>query len=82
MTHDGFIQIGSVACNIGVGEPIKGVTVAGLDGIQPSLLDRKAQACMVEANESRYAGKVEAQGSKGVLDARDASAMAWAAPYM
>ncbi len=82
MTHDGLIQIGAVACNIGVDEPIKGVPVAGLDGIQPSLLHWKAQACMVEANKSRYAGKVKLRGSKGVLDARDANAMAWAAPYM
>ncbi len=56
MTHDGLIQVGAVASHIGVGEPIKGVAVAGLDGIQPSLLDWKAQAGMVEANKSSYAG--------------------------
>ncbi len=56
MTHDGLIRVGAVMCNIGVGEAIKGVAVAGLDGIQPSLLDWKAQACMIEANKSSYAG--------------------------
>ncbi len=56
MTHDGFIRVGAVTCNIRVGEAIEGVEVAGLDGIEPSLLDWKAQACMVEADESSYAG--------------------------
>ncbi len=65
MTQDGLIRVGAVASHIGVGEAIKGVTVAGLDGIQPSLLDRKAQACMLEANESSYAGQVEALGING-----------------
>jgi hypothetical protein len=56
-----------VSCSIGVGEPIEGVTVACLDGIEPCLLDRKTKACMVESDKSTHAGKVEALGIKGSL---------------
>ena len=55
MTHDGLVQVGAVTFCIGVGEAIKGVTVADLDGIQSCLLDWKAQACMVESSESNHA---------------------------
>ena len=56
MTHDGLVRVGEVTCCIGVGKAIKGVTIAGLDGIQPCLLDWKSQACMVESDKSSHAG--------------------------
>ncbi len=67
MTHDGLVCIRAVSCSIGVGDPIKGVTVARLDGVKPCLLDRKAKSCMVESDKSTHAEKVEASGIKGNL---------------
>ena len=56
MTHDGLARVGAVTCSIGVGEAIEGVAVAGLDDIQPCLLDWKAQACIVESDKCSHAG--------------------------
>ncbi len=39
MTHDGFVCIRTVSGHIGVCETVKGVGVAGLDGLKPCLLD-------------------------------------------
>jgi hypothetical protein len=60
MTQDGLIQVWAVPHCIEVGETIKGVAVACLDGIQLCLLNWKTHACMVESNESSHAGKVKA----------------------
>ncbi len=50
MAHDHLVNPQTVPDCIGVGEAIKGVTVAGFDGVEPRLLDRKAQAGMIETN--------------------------------
>jgi len=42
MTHDGLVRVGAVPCCVGVGKTIEGIAVAGLDGLQPRLLDWKA----------------------------------------
>jgi hypothetical protein len=42
MTHDGLVRVGAVPCCIGVGKTVEGIAVAGLDGLQPRLLDWKA----------------------------------------
>ncbi len=59
-----LVCIRTVSHRIAVGETLKRVTVASLDGVEPCLLDRKAKACMGESNESSHAGKVEALGIK------------------
>ncbi len=43
-----------------VGEAIKGVTVAGFGGFKPCLLERKAQAGMIETNQGTNAGEIKA----------------------
>ncbi len=47
MAHYHFVSIQTVPGCIGVGEAIKGVAVAGFDGIEPSFLDWKAQIGMI-----------------------------------
>ena len=42
MTHYGLVHVGAVPCCIGVGKTFEGLAVAGLDCIQPGLLDWKA----------------------------------------
>jgi len=70
MAHDRFVCIRTILGNIGVGEALEGITVAGF-GIQPGLLDRKAKTGMIKSRLRR---------SKGVPEARAAKATAWAAP--
>ncbi len=41
MAHDCLVSIQTVPGCIGVGETIKGVTVSGIDGIEPRLFDRE-----------------------------------------
>ncbi len=65
VAKDGLIHIRAVACHIGVGETIKGITVTGLDGIEPCLLGKEAKTGMVEPDESSDAGEVQAPGIKG-----------------
>jgi hypothetical protein len=60
MAHDCLVSIQTVPGCIGVGEAIKGVAVAGFDGVEPCLLDRKAQAGMIETNLGTYAGEIKA----------------------
>ncbi len=60
MAHDCLISVRTVPGCIGVGEAIKGVTVAGFDGIKLRLLDRKAQAGMIETNQGTNAGEIKA----------------------
>jgi hypothetical protein len=60
MAHDCLISVRIVPGCIGVGDAIKGVVVAGFDGVKPSLLHRKAQAGMIESNQSTNAGEVKA----------------------
>ncbi len=60
MAHDHLVSIRTVPGCIGVGEAIKGVAVSGFDGIKPSLLDRKAQAGMIETNQGTNAGEIKA----------------------
>ncbi len=60
MAHDRLVSIQTVPVCIGVGEAIEGVAVAGFDGIQPSLLDWKAQAGMIEPNQGTNAGEIKA----------------------
>jgi hypothetical protein len=67
VAKDGLIRIQAVVLRVGVGETIKGITVTGLDGIEPCLFGREAKTGMVEPNESSDAGEVQAPGIKGSL---------------
>ncbi len=60
IAHDCLVSIRTVPGCIGVGEAIEGVAVAGFDGVEPSLLDRKAQAGMIEFNQGTNAGGIKA----------------------
>jgi hypothetical protein len=58
--YDCLVSIQTVPGCIGVGEAMEGVAVAGFDGIKPSLLDRKAQAGMIETSQGTNAGEIKA----------------------
>jgi hypothetical protein len=61
MAHDCLISVQTVPGYIGVGETIEGVAVvAGFDSIKPSLLDREAQAGMIDTNQGTNAGEIKA----------------------
>jgi hypothetical protein len=81
MAHDCIIGIGTVPGSIGVGEALKGAAVAGFDSIKPSLLDREAQAGMIETNQAPMMGRSWLRVSNGVPPARAAKTTAWAEPY-
>ncbi len=55
MSQDGFVGIRTVLGHIGIGEPIKQVAVAHLDGLKPCLLDWESRTCMVESNQGANA---------------------------
>jgi hypothetical protein len=65
VAKDGLLCIWAVARSVGVGEPIKGITVTGLDGVKPCLFGREAKTGMVEPDESSDAGEVQAPGIEG-----------------
>jgi len=56
MAHDRFVCIRTILGGIGVGEALKGVTVAGFDGIKPGLFDWKAKTGMIKSNQGANAG--------------------------
>jgi hypothetical protein len=60
MSHDGLVGVGTVPRGIGVREAVEGFTISCLDGVEPCLLDREAEACVVEADECSDAREVEA----------------------
>jgi hypothetical protein len=60
MAHDCLISIRTVPGCIEVGEAIEGVTIAGFDGIKPSLFDWKAQAGMIKSNQGTNAREIKA----------------------
>jgi hypothetical protein len=60
MAHDPLISIRTVPGCIGVGQAIEGVAVAGFDGIEPSLIDQKAQAGMMKPNQGTNAREIKA----------------------
>jgi hypothetical protein len=60
IAHDCLIGIRTVPGSIGLGEALKGVTVAKFDSVEPSLFDREAQAGMIEPNQCTNAGEVKA----------------------
>ncbi len=60
MAHDCLIGVQTVLGHIGVSEAFKGVTVASFDSVEPSLLDREAQAGMLEPNHGTNAGEIMA----------------------
>ncbi len=60
MAYDPLVSVQTVPGCIGVGVAIEGVAVAGIDGIKPHLLDRKAQAGMIETNQGTNAGEIKA----------------------
>ncbi len=60
MANDHLISVWTVPGSIGVGEAIEGVAVAGFDSVKPSLLDREAQAAMIEPNQGTNAGEIKA----------------------
>ncbi len=64
MAHDHLMSVWTVPGSIGVGEAIEGVTVASFDGIEPSLLDREAQAGKIETNQGTNAGRIKAEWVK------------------
>ncbi len=59
MAHDHLIGVWTVFGRIGVGEALKGVAVAGFDSVKLSLLDREAQAGMIEPNQGTDAGEIK-----------------------
>jgi hypothetical protein len=59
MAHDRLIGIRTVFGRIGVGEALEGVPVAGFDSVKPSLLDKEAQAGMIEPNQGTDAGEIK-----------------------
>jgi hypothetical protein len=65
VAQDGLVHIWAVARRVGVDEPIKGITVTGLDGIEPCLFGRKAKTGMIEPDESSDAGEVQASRIEG-----------------
>ncbi len=70
MAHDCLLGVRTVPGSIGVGEALEGVAVAGFDSVEPSLLDREAQAGMIEPNQGINAGEIKAtwfkQGTCGM----------------
>ncbi len=60
MAHDHLLSIRTLPGCIGVDKAIEGVAVASFDGVKPSLLDRKAQAGMIESNQGINAGEIKA----------------------
>ncbi len=64
MVHDNLIGIQTVLGRIGVSEALKGVAVAGFDCVEPSLLDREAQAGMIEPNQGTNAREIKAMWVK------------------
>jgi len=80
MTHDRFVSVWTILGSIGVGEALKGVAVAGFDGIQPGLFDWKAKTGMINPTKAPMLGRSRLRGSKGVPEARAANPTAWAAP--
>jgi hypothetical protein len=60
MAYDRLIGFWTVPGCIGVGEAFEGVPAAGFDSVEPSLLDREAQAGMIEPNQSTDAGEIKA----------------------
>ncbi len=60
MSQDGLVGIRAIAGYIGVGQAIKRVTVSRFDSVEPCLLDWKAKAGMVEADQGTDAGEVYA----------------------
>ncbi len=60
MAHGPLVSVRKVLGFIGVSEAIKGVAVASVDGIEPSFLDRIAQACMIETNQGTNPGEIKA----------------------
>ena len=65
VAKDGLVRIRAVACRVGVGETIKGITFTSLDGVEPCLFGREAKTGMVEPDESSDAGEVQAPGIEG-----------------
>ncbi len=60
MAHDHPVGVRTVLGRIGVGEALKGVAVASFDSVEPSLLDREAQAGMIEPNQGTNAEEIKA----------------------
>ena len=60
MSQDHLVGIWAIAGHIGVGQAIKQVTVSRFDGVKPCLLDWKAKAGMVEADQGTDAGEIHA----------------------
>jgi hypothetical protein len=65
MAHDGFVCVRTILGSIGVGEALKGVAVAGFDGIQPGLFDWKAKTGMIKSNQGANAGQIKAARIEG-----------------
>jgi hypothetical protein len=70
MSQDRLAGIWAIAGHVRVGQAIERVAVARFDSIKPRLIDRKAKAGMVEANQGTNAGEIHAARVKSC--ARDA----------
>ncbi len=60
MSQDGLVGIWAIVGYIGVGQAIEQVAVSCFDSVEPCLLDWKAKAGMVEADQGTDAGEVHA----------------------
>ncbi len=70
MPYDCFVGAGTISCQVGVCETIKGVAVFSLNGVQPRLLDPETKTGMIEAHKGADAGEVKGLrvvGSAGCL---------------
>ena len=65
MAHDRFVCVRTIFGSIGVGEALKGVAVAGFDGIQPGLFDWKAKTGVIKSNQGANAGQIKAVRIEG-----------------
>ena len=65
VAHDRLVGVGTILGRIGVGEALEGVAVAGFDGVQPGLFDRKAKTGVVKTNQGANAGQIKAARVKG-----------------
>ena len=70
MAHDGFVCIRTILGCIGVGEALKGVTVAGFDCVEPGLFNWETKTGMIETNQGTYAWQIKAAWIKWGLGGR------------
>ncbi len=60
MAYDRLIGVRTVLGHIGASVALEGITFAGFDCVESSLLDREAQTGMIEPNQGINAGDIKA----------------------